>query len=341
MIYRYPSYCDKFRCIADKCKDNCCIGWEIDIDSDTLEYYKTVSGELGKRLDMNISDGCFVLAENERCPFLNERNLCDIILELGEEHICQICTDHPRYYEWFGTVKEGGIGLCCEESARIILREDLALKEKEIPDEDCSDCDEELFRLLLSARDIIIEHLQKDEFPYSVCAMLDFADNLQFNIDNNDLTLPEYKRVTKSETPDIQKMLHFFTTLEPIDISWNPHIKRCSERLHDIPFMQKEHEPYLRRIATYFIFRYFMKGVFDGEILSRVKLAAVSTWIISYLWRCELLEKGSLDFEDMTQTAKFYSKEVEYSEENLDSLVDAFYTEVYFSSKQIMGAFDI
>ena len=340
MLYRYPSYCEKFSCIADKCKDNCCIGWEIDIDSDTLYYYKSISGDFGKRLSTNISDGCFVLAEDERCPFLNDNNLCDIILELGEEHICQICTDHPRYYEWFGTVKEGGIGLCCEEAARVILSEDHVMTVKEIPDEDCNGCDDALYRLLLSARDTIIGHLQKEDLIGSICAMLDFAEELQSRMDNDDLTLPEYKRVTESGTADIRGILHFFTTLEPIDGSWLPYINHCTELVHEIPNIQREHEPYLRRIAVYFIFRYFMKGVYDGEILSRVKLAAVSTWMTGYLWRCKLYEKGSLSFEDMAETAGFYSKEVEYSEENLDSLADAFYTEEYFSTSRIMGAFE-
>ena len=35
----FPNYYKKFKCIADKCKHNCCIGWEIDIDNDTLEFY--------------------------------------------------------------------------------------------------------------------------------------------------------------------------------------------------------------------------------------------------------------------------------------------------------------
>ena len=35
-----PDYYNKFTCIADKCPDNCCRGWEIDIDEDTLDYYK-------------------------------------------------------------------------------------------------------------------------------------------------------------------------------------------------------------------------------------------------------------------------------------------------------------
>ena len=95
MIFRTPGYYGKFRCIADKCTDNCCIGWEIDIDSETMDYYSSVGGSFGGRLKNSIKDGSFVLTEGERCPFLNSRNLCDIYTELGEAHLCQICTDHP------------------------------------------------------------------------------------------------------------------------------------------------------------------------------------------------------------------------------------------------------
>ena len=50
-----PDYYKDFKCIADKCKHNCCIGWEIDIDDDTLEYYNKVGGVLGERFKENIS----------------------------------------------------------------------------------------------------------------------------------------------------------------------------------------------------------------------------------------------------------------------------------------------
>ena len=51
----YPDYYNDFRCIADKCRHNCCIGWEIDIDHESLELYSSVEGDFGKRLRANIS----------------------------------------------------------------------------------------------------------------------------------------------------------------------------------------------------------------------------------------------------------------------------------------------
>ena len=41
----FPNYYDKFKCIADKCRHSCCIGWEIDIDDDTMELYNSIGDE--------------------------------------------------------------------------------------------------------------------------------------------------------------------------------------------------------------------------------------------------------------------------------------------------------
>ena len=38
----FPNYYKKFKCIKDKCKHNCCIGWEIDIDEDTMDLYNSL-----------------------------------------------------------------------------------------------------------------------------------------------------------------------------------------------------------------------------------------------------------------------------------------------------------
>lgn len=64
---------------------------------------------------------CFKLTKERRCTFLNDNNLCEIILNLGEEYLCDICREHPRFYE---ASQDGYIkryGLCCEEAGRIIL----------------------------------------------------------------------------------------------------------------------------------------------------------------------------------------------------------------------------
>lgn len=114
-----PEYYEHFQCSASACQDNCCIGWEIDIDTESDRQYRQVGGAFGARLQATFrregDTPCFRLAA-ERCVFLNEENLCEIILHLGEEALCQICRDHPRFTETFGTLRETGVGLCCPEA---------------------------------------------------------------------------------------------------------------------------------------------------------------------------------------------------------------------------------
>lgn len=36
MKIRVPDYYDEFECIADKCTDTCCAGWQVDVDDNLL-----------------------------------------------------------------------------------------------------------------------------------------------------------------------------------------------------------------------------------------------------------------------------------------------------------------
>ena len=102
MILRVPEYYEEFSCIADKCKDSCCAGWEIDIDEDSYGYYNSVEGDFGARLKDSMfvaEDGGyrFKLKGPKRCAMLNDQNLCDLYTALGEEALCEVCTEYPRF----------------------------------------------------------------------------------------------------------------------------------------------------------------------------------------------------------------------------------------------------
>lgn len=142
MKVRKPMYYDSFQCIGSACQDTCCKGWEIELDEEAAERYFNITGELGQRLNENIveteNEIYFRLQEGKRCPFLNRMNLCDLILECGEDYLCDICREHPRHYQWFGDYTEVGLGLCCEEAGRLLFQspEKLEFICEEVPEED-------------------------------------------------------------------------------------------------------------------------------------------------------------------------------------------------------------
>ena len=132
MISVFPDYYKDFSCIADKCSHSCCIGWEIDIDEKTLKKYSSLKEGYGKEIINTVENeeaAYFKLCEDERCPHLDEKGLCRIISNLGEDYLCEICREHPRFYNDTARGKFVGIGMACEEAARIILQNDFSIDE--------------------------------------------------------------------------------------------------------------------------------------------------------------------------------------------------------------------
>lgn len=346
MILKMPSYCEKFRCSADKCSDNCCIGWEIDIDEDTFDIYKNISGDFGERLKNNIcvSECPSFVLNDERCPFLNRKNLCDIIINLGEDRLCNICRDHPRYFEWYGGIKEGGVGLCCEEGAKLILTSEnpLLFTEREVSYENGEECDEEFFRCLYEAREKIFSVISDESRSMKdrVADILCFTERMQMNIDNFIYTLPEEKLSFDGiRKGNMKALLQYIRETEPIDGKWESFINELIDNYKNVP-VSKDFMGYQKNLMIYFIYRYFLKGVFDGEILSKVKFALVSVAVITYIIEKKKEEKGSITFTEIIDICKLWSKQMEYSQENIDLMADFSYSEDCFCSESIISYFE-
>lgn len=132
MKVRIPAYYKKFSCIGGACEDTCCAGWEIDIDETSYGYYQDLPGAFGEKVRRCIKeyegDGQdayeahgFILREGKRCPFLREDGLCEMILTLGEDAICDVCTYTPRNFLEYGGMREISISPSCGEAGRLIF----------------------------------------------------------------------------------------------------------------------------------------------------------------------------------------------------------------------------
>lgn len=171
MLVEYPEYYNKFRCIADRCPDTCCAGWEVDLDEDAVSYYGIMPGPLGERIRACMKtegEFCyFPLTKEGRCPFLDEKGLCEIILQAGDGSICQTCREYPRYYVQAGSYEQRDMSLSCPEVCRLVLDAPLPFRwikeETDESDYEESDLTPEGNRRLqeiLRKRDLEIERLQ-------------------------------------------------------------------------------------------------------------------------------------------------------------------------------------
>ena len=195
MLYTYPHYYKKFRCIASECEDTCCAGWAITIDPKSLEKYRHAKGGMKARLKKSVDwkQKCFKQKEH-RCAFLNEENLCDLYTGMGSDSLCWTCKTYPRHIEVFDGVREVSLCLSCIEAARIILgtKEPVRfLSSENDKEESCEDEDFDffLYTKLGEARDVIFEILENrelsSELRMALCLAL--AHDLQRRVWNEKL----------------------------------------------------------------------------------------------------------------------------------------------------------
>ena len=227
MKFIKPNFYDAFHCTAAACSDTCCAGWEIDVDPDTVEYYENLEGELGDRLReelCDLPDGtvCFRLGENERCPFLDDDNLCELILKLGDDALCEICREHPRFYEELGGRVEMGVGLCCEEACRLLFEQKnpvtfITTNVGELPNapED---------PLVFHLRDEAFAIVQDRSLPLRVRMnrLLDFGVQAQKTLFGN---MSPAERDTTDETDTRAALFDMMTEMEPYDETWPDYVQ--------------------------------------------------------------------------------------------------------------------
>ena len=322
---RVPDYYKDFKCIADKCEDTCCAGWEVDVDDDSYEYYKTVTGPFGDRIKSVMvppteeEEACFTL-NNGRCPFLNDSNLCDLYTELGEDKLCDTCTNYPRFIEEYGSLREIGIALSCKTAGELILKSDkkvtFELTENDEMVSTYNDIDPELYMMLMASRKTAFDIAQNRDFDIVMryCLVLEYAKDIQEMIDKgtlskimnikNNYSNEEYLR-ERTKTFNIlhneeytrysyiYEYLKIFDDFEIINKSWTDMVNHEKEYMYE----QSSNEEYKSRynrfeqyyhekeyeyeqLLVYFIFRYYLKAVNDDDVFSKVKMAVVSFLII-------------------------------------------------------------
>ena len=309
MILTFPTFYRDFKCIANRCTDSCCIGWEIDIDSATYDKYRLMPESFQKNIAVCDGVAHFVLTQDERCPFLQKDGLCKIILEHSEDMLCDICREHPRFYEWYGNYKDAGVGLCCEEAVRLLLESEKALEYESVETQEISDDD--------TPEDICksVFELRKSLFSIINDRSLTLSDRIErcfLKIGAKDVIAPCSADELFAECVEIAKEMSLFDEL------WEKYIlslealdfQEVKERINKA---LSENQIRYEKSLSYFVFRHFVKACFDGDLLSHFKFAVIMT-ILEMLIDCV---NGDLLFN-----TRYLSKQVEYSEENIDLLTD-------------------
>lgn len=298
MINIYPSYYKQFRCIADKCPDTCCAKWEIVVDENSANFYKGIKTPFGDILKASMQqdldgDTVFINRDN-RCPFLNNNNLCDIYINLGEGALCQTCSKYPRFSTSFGGTTEWGLSLSCPAACELILENDLELvSEFNDADPDLNDLDADLYLYLKEVRGALFKN------PRSISEILSFAKEVEKNYKNKSYIVPDFNNSEKADfNTKIFSELEYLTE-QGRDIFLN---------LNSIKEIKLNSE--LKRVLDYYIYRYLLASVYDGDLSFPFNLACFAVVTIA-----ALNEKMPL-----SKAAVLFSKEIEHSASNISLL---------------------
>ncbi|MBR3599807.1 MAG: flagellin lysine-N-methylase [Lachnospiraceae bacterium] len=395
MEFRMPSYYNQFKCIADKCPDTCCAGWAIVIDDKTIETYKDLTGEAGEyvRDKVDFEEGIYK-RHGERCAFLNDCNLCDLIINQGEDKLCKTCTRYPRHFEEYGDLVEAALSMSCPVAAGLIINN---------PDKDRFKCrvdetknkgekvDKKLLDVLLKVRKLIFsitgdrtksidqrmkeillltEKVQPLIFDYEklgakrrlsafskgIFQKLDeILDKCQHDLSQRALSQDDGKNgktklskkkknnyIVLRQSEDrsqednnmgyqlMKEYIDMFLGLENINEDWPKTMGEIISLLYhrhtpeeykslksEFVSAMKAREYEYEHILNYFIYTYFLGGIYDYNILGMVKLAVVSTLIIREMGMAKWLQnEKELRVEHQLKCAYSYSRQVEHSEDN-------------------------
>lgn len=327
MIYEYPDWVETFQCIAGDCPDTCCAGWEVGVDEDTKQIYETApepfQSEFRRvmRTDPQ-TGGCFFQpAENMRCPFLNKKNLCDIIIGLGPDALSMVCDEYPRYFNEIGDYQQMDMSLSCMEFGRIFFHHgDMVLKRAEDDTAGRGTADNERLLSILDVRDEMIGQMQSLKLPWKqalISLERTYADDADALLQETDETV--WMMMRSQEMLDGKTKEAFEAAGREIrgrgHVTWGGSAAEAQASTDSAP------DGWFRKLTVYFLFRYTLDAYKDGNFDPEFRLINRSLRFLEMLCRAREHSRGhEMTVEDMIDVAHIYSRQVEHSEEIVAAL---------------------
>lgn len=293
MISIYPTIYHKFQCKADQCENTCCQLWTIDIDEPTAERYHSMTGSLGESLRQAITvddEGShFIFSKAQpMCPLLNEKGLCKVVLELGEEGLCDTCHMHPRFYKYIEDLELCGVGLSCEASVELLAQQ------------------EPMDFLLFTIED---DH---NEFkPEERLTLHNIFELLAFDLDPN-----LFQYTPKPSKQSFKELLDLYKQTEPIDENWTAQVNTLSSKLDQLiasvqTYIQQEDMSLFNKVYQYILYRQI-------DMLSDYSLESILAYAkdgTDYI-----LIASALEGQPLKQVVR-WSQQIEYDEDNVELLL--------------------
>lgn len=178
---------------------------------------------------------------------------------------------------------------------------------------------------------------------------IDHVLEFQKKIDNNDMGRNEYCQ-------SVRKMFRLWGQLEVLKDDWPEYIKKAERQLFgdgQSGFEQKSnvfHKTYglksvnteiwsvwLEQLMIYFLFTYFCGAVYDDNIVGKMKIAVVASFMIQELAVAKWSENDeNMTFDLFVDIAHKVSREMEHSDINLLRLEKLFDKNALFKTDELL-----
>ena len=345
MKHLAPACFRAFVCAGGACPDSCCrAGWEIVPDPETLELYRKLPGEAGKRVREGILSGEEPLLRQDEarvCVLLDPDGLCHVQRHFGHGALCRVCREYPRFHREFGGLTEHGISLSCPTAYALATSGPLTWEEWEdealpIP----NDLDPAAYLRLRRGRELALALLGREELPLSrrlelVRRLAETMQGAKERIVRHDYsirvrrwgTITASKLKGPSSAPACAlghlplkgkalRLARRFLELEILSPAWREALERFAGRVEDgagqwPPLREAAGEGYARWLA-YSLYKYWMDALDDGDLLGRVD-RSLDMLLLGMAMDAALPEEGPF--------LRRISREIEHCEENLEALL--------------------
>lgn len=305
MIVTRPGYFDRFACWQDKCPMTCCAGWEIAVDQETQDGWKTLAHPYAQTAESTVKDGVFQM-NGCACVHLQD-GLCRIHRTLGVGATPLTCRRFPVFHHDFGGRIEEGLCLSCPAAAELIFDAPCTLCDTEtggLPAP--NDIDPALFLQLQKKRRALLalcqkENVSKKELLQALYDAALGAETASAKTAEAKSAPPGTARTRQSGT-DGEHGSHLQILkkkLELLDYSAQnrPQLYQESPSLPTVEF---------KKLYFYYVFRYFLLPA-----LGECSAAAMGRFLLVMLIGCDLAGR---------KNAPALAKEAEHCDENLQRL---------------------
>lgn len=326
MKIRQPSYYQKFQCLAGGCPDSCCQEWDVQVDPDTAARYLALPGALGDdlRSKLKLEDGDYILEiTHRRCPMWRTDGLCRIQAELGEAALCRVCQEYPRLRHDYGNFVELGLELSCPEAARLIFDSPSEpWVEQELPIDAPAEYDRLDMEILLRTRKEALEILENHSFADALALLLLYGYRAQDELDGGEPAPwdPEAELAFAHQAAgdaNWELLRQFYGELDILTPRWSELLRQ--------PPQTSAFPNRLLRMVQCGVERYWLQALSDLDLISRVKMILAAALLIGHL--------GG----DPVNTSQLYSKEIDNSIDNVETILDSTYTHPALTDRHLLG----